>query len=356
MAQRLSTKFSVVFFPEEKSVAAVPTTWLTEEKGRIFCKWPKGPNAATVVKDGNSAPGKDWSSFPVKIYKGLGSDEYSKASANADEARTLTSPSEEEGSPSSIPTVSRANSKAQQDSSDSEAEFQANFDKDVPDKSPHGNATLNRVEERSTTPSSSPILNFNITGADGDDGDESQLNYTFTNPLTVISQGFEVNVLSYLVDIKAELSRISAQVSAIAAGCESTDTEEEFILPLNTEAQLEEIELKLHDRSARKSLLTKIVKIGGLEIKDTVERVLTAVFGQKIAEQTSLAGKSNKFAFNMLALFSIIVDAILKNPRCSNNTQKDVEIEATRWFSNAKDRDGGRDRRRKDKITPGQQQ
>lgn len=73
MAQRLSTKFSVVFFPEEKSVAAVPTTWLTEEKGRIFCKWPKGPNAATVVKDGNSAPGKDWSSFPVKIYKGLGS-------------------------------------------------------------------------------------------------------------------------------------------------------------------------------------------------------------------------------------------------------------------------------------------
>lgn len=70
--------------------------------------------------------------------------------------------------------------------------------------------------------------------------------------------GFEVNVLSYLVDIKAELSRISAQVSAIAAGCESTDTEEEFILPLNTEAQLEKIELKLHDRSARKSLVDSI--------------------------------------------------------------------------------------------------
>lgn len=49
------------------------------------------------------------------------------------------------------------------------------------------------------------------------------------------------------------------------------------------------------------------MKIGGLEIKDTVERVLTAVFGQKIAEQTSLTGKSNKFAFNKLALFSIIV-------------------------------------------------
>lgn len=75
MAQHSLCKFSVVYFPQEKSVAAVPTTWLREEKGRFVCKWPKGPNATNFVKDSNSIPGKGWSSFPVKIYKELGSGE-----------------------------------------------------------------------------------------------------------------------------------------------------------------------------------------------------------------------------------------------------------------------------------------
>lgn len=40
---------------------------------------------------------------------------------------------------------------------------------------------------------------------------------------------------------------------------------------------------------------------------------------------------------------------MLKNPLCSKNTVKDFEVEATRWFGNAKDRCGGRERRRKHK-------
>ncbi|XP_035703514.1 uncharacterized protein LOC118434342 [Folsomia candida] len=356
MAQN-STKFSVVLFTKEKSVAAVPTTWLLEEKGRTFCKWPKGPNAATLVHDGNSVPRKGWSSFPVKIYRGLGSDDYTTANTNADEARALTSPSEEESPPSSPPTPVKVNSKPRQrqHSSDSETNSRRNFDTEVPDIDTNrsSSVTIDDVEETVAAHSSQAVFNLNIAGAE-EDQSESQLNYaTFSAPLTVTSQGFEVNVLSYLIDIKTELSRLSAQVAAIAAGSDSgEDSGEEFQLPIATEEQLMEIELKLNERGARKILFKQIVKVGGLDIKDTVERVLAKVFGQAIAEQTSLTGRSNKFAFDKLKLFNVIVDAILKNPLCSNKTQKDVEVEATRWFGNAKDRDGGRERRRNKKLPP----
>lgn len=71
--------------------------------------------------------------------------------------------------------------------------------------------------------------------------------------------GFEVNVLSYLIDIKTELSRLSAQVAAIAAGSDSgEDSGEEFQLPIATEEQLMEIELKLNERGARKILVNNI--------------------------------------------------------------------------------------------------
>lgn len=73
-----------------------------------------------------------------------------------------------------------------------------------------------------------------------------------------VFKGFEVNVLSYLIDIKAEVGRLSAQVAALAAGCDSADTDEEFQPPIATEDQLTEIEIKLDDRAARKILINNI--------------------------------------------------------------------------------------------------
>jgi len=41
------------------------------------------------------------------------------------------------------------------------------------------------------------------------------------------------------------------------------------------------------------------------------------------------------------------LEAILKNPRCGGKTKKDIEIAIEKWFNGAKDRDGGRENRRK---------
>lgn len=68
---------------------------------------------------------------------------------------------------------------------------------------------------------------------------------------------FEVTILNHLIDIKTELQRVSAQVSALAAGGPSReDCEDKFQLPINTEEQLAEIESKLDDKEARKSFVS----------------------------------------------------------------------------------------------------
>lgn len=119
-----------------------------------------------------------------------------------------------------------------------------------------------------------------------------------------------------------------------------------------------------------------MVKVGGLNIKDATNRVLKEVFSQEIAEITSKTGKGegNKYAFLKLRCADIIIgrsllfmtskpqiivkslittqqifncsDAVLRQPICQGKTKRDVEAEAERFFNGAKDRDGGRERRR----------
>jgi hypothetical protein len=52
-------KFSVVEF-EDKSIAAVPTTWLEGSKNNLKCRWGHGPDVVRLIQDSTSKPGKNW--------------------------------------------------------------------------------------------------------------------------------------------------------------------------------------------------------------------------------------------------------------------------------------------------------
>jgi hypothetical protein len=61
--------------------------------------------------------------------------------------------------------------------------------------------------------------------------------------------------------------------------------------------------------------LAALTRIGGLEIQDTTNRVLSHVFGQSIAEITSKTGKGdgNQYGFLKLRCSSIIIGILLNN-------------------------------------------
>lgn len=62
-----------VEFTEEKTVAAVPTTWIFEEDGTVKCRWPKkfGPNCLDLIKEPNSLPRENWKNLPVRVFQAL---------------------------------------------------------------------------------------------------------------------------------------------------------------------------------------------------------------------------------------------------------------------------------------------
>ena len=67
---RVEMEFAVVEFVEEKSVAAVPSVWLSEKGLRCF--WPKsGPNVTNLVKN-KAKPDKTWTNHPTRVLKRCG--------------------------------------------------------------------------------------------------------------------------------------------------------------------------------------------------------------------------------------------------------------------------------------------
>jgi hypothetical protein len=75
----LSKPFTVVLFPCDNSVEAVPTKWISSDKKTCF--WPNKSLKSTVLQkltgDPNSCPGEDWTNFSVTIIKEYGKYTYS---------------------------------------------------------------------------------------------------------------------------------------------------------------------------------------------------------------------------------------------------------------------------------------
>jgi hypothetical protein len=77
MVDNLETEknsFSVVSFPIDNSVEAVPTKWLSED--RQFCPWPKkagnSVNFRKLLQDSSSSPGLNWEQFQINVIKEYG--------------------------------------------------------------------------------------------------------------------------------------------------------------------------------------------------------------------------------------------------------------------------------------------
>jgi hypothetical protein len=77
MVDNLETErnsFSVVSFPIDNSVEAVPTKWLSED--RQFCPWPKKAGNSVhfrkLLQDSSSSPGLNWEQFQINVIKEYG--------------------------------------------------------------------------------------------------------------------------------------------------------------------------------------------------------------------------------------------------------------------------------------------
>jgi hypothetical protein len=67
----MSQPYSVVLFPNEGHVSAVPSTWLSEDKEQ--CTWPDafGGRLSKLIKD-QATPESDWKKHSCRVLKQYG--------------------------------------------------------------------------------------------------------------------------------------------------------------------------------------------------------------------------------------------------------------------------------------------
>jgi hypothetical protein len=70
--EHLNNLFTVVHFPLDNSVEAVPSKWISEDLK--VCPWPKRKSASfdKVIRDPISTPGTDWELYEIRIIKRYG--------------------------------------------------------------------------------------------------------------------------------------------------------------------------------------------------------------------------------------------------------------------------------------------
>ncbi|OXA54851.1 hypothetical protein Fcan01_11572 [Folsomia candida] len=270
-----SSKFSVVEFLGEKSFAAVPSTWLSEEEDKQMSCWPKGHCYIVTLRE---------KTFHLILFI----EDYKIANLNVDEARVLSSGQTQSSSCDSENVNSRRNK--------------------IHSKNP---------AETTELPFKAPISAFNFLSPE-------------PTPCSSSSSAVPTDFIPITNSTREEV--VSAPDSDINIS-EVTP----FVIhtvPSESDNNVEQFEQGLGDPKSKQILLVELVKFGGVDLTDTTDRILSEVFGHSIALKTSKTGKGdgNQFSFMKWKCFSIIIDAILKNPKCNGKTKLDVEVLGNQLF------------------------
>ncbi|XP_073711069.1 uncharacterized protein [Misgurnus anguillicaudatus] len=119
-------------------------------------------------------------------------------------------------------------------------------------------------------------------------------------------------------------------------------------LPVKDTESLQCLEAELKTNTNIKSeLINYLGLIGGVDVRDTVWRVLKATFSTTVARGMNWRGVNGKVCFQRLVLKEVVIGAVRQNPQTRASTQKEIELTIIKWLHLAGDRDGGRRERMK---------
>ncbi|XP_051553513.1 uncharacterized protein LOC127440742 isoform X3 [Myxocyprinus asiaticus] len=95
----------------------------------------------------------------------------------------------------------------------------------------------------------------------------------------------------------------------------------------------------------RRKVVLTLGLLGGVDVKDTVWRVMKQTMKNDLAKMVNWRGVNGKTSFQSLELKNVVIEAVRRNPLCAQSTAFEVEKVIRRWFHLAGDREGGRKRR-----------
>ncbi|XP_025114586.1 uncharacterized protein LOC112576422 [Pomacea canaliculata] len=116
-----------------------------------------------------------------------------------------------------------------------------------------------------------------------------------------------------------------------------------LVLPLNSAEEINELEEGLMDKEFRSKVIQHLSCIGGDSVSSLVRRILRRVISSEVAVKYNFSGAKGKNSFHTLQLRGVLIAAVRRT--FSTASEADIDGVTRKFFSNARDRDGGRARR-----------
>ncbi|XP_056611022.1 uncharacterized protein LOC130427520 [Triplophysa dalaica] len=315
--------FYIVEFLETQEVEVVPALWVADE----ICQWPDRYKADELVRAIRSKeqPGHTWDAFRVRILYRAANYKTSRLKLPEADAHTDLQTAEED-------------------------------EDDNPKKKRKWLRSLTSPEPRELVKSpengrsTSPEPSCSVTSPQPHQLDESQ-----RHSGTSTSNGLASLLHKLLTNqemIMEQLKIIQMNLNKTGQPVQGQDPLKGDVLPLKDVAALLALEKRLREEEDLKNkMISTFSVIGGVDIKDSVWRIMQHCFTNPLAKQLNWRGINGKTAFRGLHMKNVITGSVRNNRLTATATDQEVECYIKRWLHLASDRDGGRRKREERRQT-----
>ena len=319
--------FSIVLFREENAIEGVPSCWLSEVGGKMFCYWPSKSEQLklnmTKIIQRRETPLVHWSLFACEM-KGK-SNSYEEMRKMVTEMSFMTATESESDDDRDQSTV---NEGLMPLTDSSEEELPEPPKKNLKSVSTSSGAREKKsdtenVETAQIEPLISTVALSNVsqplTQKHTSEKEKSMSRDEFHgtellrgNHKTDDEEESQGKIMKCLQLIYKEILNVKEEQKLIKRALKKTvhslpDLDSKLPpLPVKTAADLEGLELILGDEIEQKNLVSKLSNFGSSSLRSTVHSIMKNTIASEVAVLYSLHGKGEKKPFIDLKLFSCI--------------------------------------------------
>lgn len=147
-------------------------------------------------------------------------------------------------------------------------------------------------------------------------------------------------------DIQSTLTDISNKLFPQTVP-DSVNLPDDLKLPCQSQEDIAKLEQWLAIPENEAVLKTRLSLVGGKKVQNIVRRILEKLFTNQLAVNYNWTGKNNKNPLKDLRCVKVLCGAVRQNKYTAYAKDDEIRDTITSWFRYTKDRDGGREARRK---------
>ncbi|XP_044752988.1 uncharacterized protein LOC123321988 isoform X3 [Coccinella septempunctata] len=337
--------WQIVKFTEENDmVEAVPASWLIDG---CKCLWPDTISGAKVraAIRAKEKPSKSWKCLPVEVLSSSVYENFCVASKKAGKAK-YTSELDTE-SEFSEDVLNKRRRKKNSRYVSSEDEISPPLEK-TPRRSPRFKLPTPPGHSLQASPSSSEALvKRNIIMEK--EFTDSNLMSTSRTASTAIQKcssckdSTEIIKLLHIINgrVMQNSELITSLLNSRTENIKDNNPAEALLdvqIPAKSYIELMELDKKLGDKTTRDFMISKLIHVGGTDIKDIIRRCMPQLVEDEVLRQFSWVGGKGKKKFSLLDIASLIKEVCKKNPLTKNVTEKQVEERLAIFLTKATER------------------